>query len=221
MADRARRGVQAQHDQCTGDVRVRPPSHARGNTAAMIRPIASFPEADYVVVTPYLVAPGSPKKVNVGDGFILDSAIRLIGARPRAMISSRMPFTERTVDLINASRCLIAVGANTLKDDFELAPGFDMATLDRLRVPVILMGVGHYGVEAATRGLEQRSIELFRAMLARFPLMSVRCDASRRYVLAGLPDQAEAVLMTSCPVVHAVDGIDRGFARKPVYDQLV
>lgn len=179
-----------------------------------------LPVAGYSVVTPYLV-PTGPKKVNVGDGFILDSATKLIGARPQVAVSSRVRFTDAAIDEINATRCLIAVGANTLKDDFELAPGFDLATLERIKVPVILMGVGHYGVPQVTQGLTPASQALFRAFLERFPLMSVRCDASRRYVLAALPDQAERVLMTSCPVAHRVDGIDHGFARKQAYDQLV
>jgi hypothetical protein len=83
------------------------------------------------------------------------------------------------------------------------------------------MGVGHYGVAELTRGLKPDSQALFRAFLERFPMMSVRCDASRHYVLSALPDLADQVLMTSCPVSHAVDAIDRGFPRKPVYEQLV
>ena len=181
---------------------------------------AGLPEARYSVITPYLVAPG-PKKVNVGDGFILDSATKLLGARPMHSFTSRAPLSGVDIERINETRALVAVGANTLKDDFELTPGFDLATLARIRVPVILMGVGHYGVAEATRGLTGGSQALFRAFLERFPWMSVRCDASRRYVLSALPDLAEQVLMTSCPVAHKVDGIDAGFARKPRYEQLV
>jgi hypothetical protein len=187
----------------------------------MIRPLSSLPQADYAVVTPYLLPRGTPKKVNAGDGFILDSAIRLIGARPQAMVSSRTPLSEDDIAAINAGRCLIAVGANTLKDDFELTPGFNLLTLSRLKVPVILMGVGHYGVPDVTRGLTAESAALFRAMLERFPFMSVRCDASRRYVMQAMPEKADAILMTSCPVLHQVDGVDFGFARKARYRQLV
>jgi Polysaccharide pyruvyl transferase len=181
---------------------------------------ARLPEAPYTVITPYLVPPG-PKKVNVGDGFILDSATKLIGARPLAAFTSRAPLTDDDVERINASRALVAMGANTLKDDFELSSGFDLATLERIKVPVILMGVGHYGVAEATRGLTPFSQRLFRAFLERFPYISVRCDASRRYVLGALPDLEDRVLMTSCPVVHSVDGIERGFERKAQYDQVV
>ncbi len=179
-----------------------------------------LPEAPYTVVTPYLVPPG-PKKVNVGDGFILDSATRLLGARPAAALSSRVRFSDADIERINASRCLVAMGANTLKDDFELAPGFDAAMLERIRVPVILMGVGHYGVAEVTRGLSAASQALFRGFLERFPCMSVRCDASKRYVVNALPEFEDRILMTSCPVAHSVDAIDHGFPRKETYDQLV
>jgi hypothetical protein len=195
--------------------------HAQPFASATMQPLSALPEADYAIVTPYLLPPGSPKTVNVGDGFILDSAIRLIGERPRALISSRAPLGPAEIEWINDTRCLIAAGANTLKDAFELTPGFDLATMKRIKVPVVLMGVGHYGRAEATRGLTPASAALFRAMLERFPLISVRCDASRDYVVRSLPDKADSILMTSCPVAHRVDGIDRGFARKPHYEQLV
>lgn len=179
------------------------------------------PSASYSAITPYLLPPGLPKKVNVGDGFILDSAVKLIGRSPRHTFSSRAPLTDLDIEQINETRFLIAAGANTLKDEFELAPGFSLQSLARIKVPVILMGVGHYGVPALTQGLSPASKALFAAFLERFPYMSVRCDASRRYVLAALPERSANVLMTSCPVVYPVDNIDFGFRRKDKYKQLV
>lgn len=181
---------------------------------------ADFPEGDFTVITPYLLPPG-PKRVNVGDGFILDSAIRLLGLRPRLVLSSRAPLTRADIEQINSTRLLLVVGANSLKDDFEITPGFSLQTLDALQVPVVLMGVGHYGTLQQTRGLSSASTLLLRALLERFPYLSVRCDASWRYVVNALPDRAESIVMTSCPVVHAVDGLDNGFVTRDVVDQLV
>ena len=182
--------------------------------------IKNFPEGEFAVITPYLLPPG-PKRVNVGDGFILDSAIRLLGLRPRYVFSSRAPLTAADIEQINSTRLLLVVGANSLKDDFEITPGFSLQTLDALQVPVVLMGVGHYGTLQQTRGLSSSSTRLLRALLERFPHLSVRCDASWRYVANALPDCAESIVMTSCPVVHAVDGIDAGFVARDVVDQLV
>jgi hypothetical protein len=193
---------------------------AASSQGAAYRP-PQLPQADYTAITPYLIPPGMAKKVNVGDGFILDSATKLIGAAPVAAFSNRAPLTDAAIERINASRFVVAVGANTLKDDFELAPQFSIETLSRIKVPVILMGVGHYGIAEVTRGLTPASVNLFRAFLERFPLMSVRCDASRRYVTQSLPEHADKILMTSCPVAHSVDGIDRGFQRKARYDTVV
>ncbi len=181
----------------------------------------STPPACYSVLTPYLLPAGLPKKVNVGDGFILDSAVKLIGRPPRHTFSSRAPVTDAEIEKINETRFLVAAGANTLKDAFELAPGFSLETLAKIKVPVILLGVGHYGVPALTQGLSPQSKALFAALLERFPYVSVRCDASRRYMLNALPDRSANILMTSCPVVYPVDGIDCGFQRKDRYRQLV
>lgn len=179
------------------------------------------PSASYSAVTPYLLPKGSPKKVNAGDGFILDSAVKLIGRSPRHTFSSRAALGDAEIEKINETRFLVAVGANTLKDEFELAPGFSLQTLARISVPVILLGVGHYGVPSMTQGLSAQSKALFAALLERFPYISVRCDASRRYVVDALPERAAGILMTSCPVVYPVDGVDHGFPRKDKYRQLV
>jgi Polysaccharide pyruvyl transferase len=176
---------------------------------------------DYTVISPYLLPPGSPKKVNIGDGFILDSCIRLIGKSPKAVYTSRAPLSEEDLETINAGQFVLAAGANSLKDQFELTTGFSQDTLAKIRVPIVLFGIGHYGVDSITKGLDQNSRALFSAILERFPFVSVRCDASRRYLAASIPHHADRVLMTSCPVVFPVDGIDDGFIRKTVYDQLV
>jgi hypothetical protein len=178
-------------------------------------------QGDYTIISPYLLPPGSPKKVNVGDGFIMDSCIKLLGAAPMAVFTSRAPLCDANIEQINAGRCVIAAGANTLKDDFELTPGFNRATLERIKVPIILFGIGHYGVEAVTRGLTHESCNLFEGLLERFPYISVRCDKSQGYLTSSLPHRRESVLMTSCPVVYPVDGIDDGFARKMHYEKLV
>jgi hypothetical protein len=182
--------------------------------------LASLPQADYAVISPY-VRPPNVLRRNIGDGFIFDSAIKLIGARPVAVFTSRAPLSDHDIERINATRCLVAIGANSLKDDFKLTLNFDESLLSQIKVPIALMGVGHVGVADRAKGLHPHSVRIFRALLERFPLASVRCEASRRYVLDSMPDQVDAVLMTSCPVAYDVDNINSGFVRKDVYEQLV
>jgi hypothetical protein len=180
-----------------------------------------LPPGSYTAISPYLLPPGSPKKINVGDGFILDSCVKLLGRAPEAVFSSRQPLSEADLERINAGRSVVVAGANTLKDDFELTSGFTMATLERIKVPILLLGLGHYGVESVTRGMNESSRKLLAAILERFPYVSVRCDASFQYLAASLPEHADRILMTSCPVVYPVDGMDAGFQRKTPYGQLV
>lgn len=178
----------------------------------------TLPQADYTLLTPYLLPPDSPKKVNVGDGFIMDSVEKLIGLRASAYYSVRAQLTDAAIARINASRFLLVAGANTLRDDWSLTPDCKQVTLARIKVPIVLMGLGHYGVAEATRGMRPEGVAQIAAILERFHFMSVRCDRSREYLVKSAPQLADKILMTSCPVAYPVDGIDRGFARKAEYE---
>jgi len=181
-----------------------------------------IPEKNYVIISPYLLPASSQKRINVGDGFIMDSAVRLIGARPTAILTSRAPLTDEALFIINQSKFVLVAGANTLKDDFEITPGFDLETLRKIKVPIALCGVGHYGVEVQTKfGLNSNSIIIMNEILQRFPYISVRCDASWRYLSKSLSDNVESILMTSCPVVFPIDNINLQFASKEIYEHLV
>lgn len=174
----------------------------------------------YTVLTPYFLPPDSPKSVNVGDGFILDSATRLLGRKPEAILSSRAPLLPADLERINSTRFLLVAGSNSLHDHFELIPRFTPKTLDQIKVPIILFGLGHYGIASSCRGLDPSAVRFFSAILERFPHISVRCQASHDYLTSsGLP--AERILMTSCPVIYPVDEIDKGFERQPFYRRLV
>jgi hypothetical protein len=197
---------------------------ARATTRATVgaTSLADLPQKDFVVISPFLVDPATSKKVNVGDGFIMDSALRLIGARPTQVFSSRVPISAQDLEAINASRLVLVAGANTLKSAFEITPNFTPQLLAQIRAPIALCGIGHYGVAQATaRPLDPPSEAVVREILSRFPYISVRCGASARYLRESIPDLADQVLMTGCPVSHAVDGVDRGFALKDTYDTLV
>lgn len=172
---------------------------------------------EYAALTPYLLPLGSPKRVNVGDGFILDACEKLIGKPARECFSLRAPLTAESIDRINATRLLLVAGSNTLRDDFTLAPGCTLETLRAIKVPIALMGLGHYGVAEATRGMQLAGVAQLEEILSRFPYMSVRCDRSRDYVAMSAPSIAEKLLLTSCPVAYPVDGMENGFTRKPEY----
>jgi hypothetical protein len=199
-----------------------PQASVHGGATPGLGGLEDLPQKDFVVISPYPVDPRTSKKPNMGDGFILNSALKLIGARPTEVFSSRLPISASDLERINASRLVLVAGANTLKSAFEITPNFTPELLARIRTPVALFGIGHYGVaEATAQPLDPPSEAVVREILRRFPYVSARCDASARYLGDSIPDLADRVLMTSCPVVHDVDGLHGGFARKDVYDQLV
>ncbi len=175
----------------------------------------------YSILTPYLVPPGKAKAVNAGDGFIYDSVQKLVGTPARHLFSSWAPLSDSDIEKINATSMLVVAGANTLKDDFTICPGFDLDVLDKLTVPVALCGLGHYGVAAATQGLSAKSIQLLDAFLERFPQISVRCDESLRYLVSSAPHLEPYVQMTSCPVVFPLEGQFDQFEKKDVFEQVV
>jgi len=175
----------------------------------------------YTVLTPYLVPRHLAKRTNAGDGFVLGACESLIGSRASAYFSSWEALADEAISQINSSQFLLLAGTNRLKDELVICPDFSLRTLDKIKVPVILMGQGHYGVPSSATGMTANSITMMEALLERFPMMSVRCDASAHYMRTALPKCAEMILMTSCPAAYPVDGIDKGFERKGEYDCLV
>lgn len=175
----------------------------------------------YSVISPYFVPVGASKRVNAGDGFILDSATKLIGSSPAHAFSSWSPITNEDLEKINSTSFLAVVGANSLKDDFNITPNFDIRLIEKITVPIFLFGLGHYGISSATQGLSPQSKTIFSAILERTPYISVRCEESRNYLSKSLPEFSDRILVTSCPVVFPVDGIDRGFNRRMNYNSVV
>lgn len=167
----------------------------------------------YSAVTPYLVPNNLLKKVNIGDGFIMDSSIKLIQKKPKFIFSSRVPLTDKDIEKINTTKSLIVMGANTLKDNYEITPNFNLEILNKIKVPIVLMGIGHYGVASVTsNGLDADSSILVKEINNRFPYISTRCNFSCDYLKrSGIDDQN--ILNTSCPVIYGVDEVNKQFSK--------
>ena len=65
----------------------------------------------YSAITPYLVPENLSKKVNIGDGFIMDSSIKLIKQEPHYTFSSRKELSNIDIEKINSTKSLIVMGA--------------------------------------------------------------------------------------------------------------
>ena len=156
---------------------------------------------NFSVITPYKIPNLLNKKVNAGDGFIFDSSIKLIGHNPKYVFSSREPLNEEKINLINSTKLLVITGANILKDNLEILTDFNINTLKKILVPIALMGVGHYGLHQTNRyGFDEDSKKILTEMLTRFPLISVRCKGSFKYIDKFFSEITKNVLDTSCPV---------------------
>ena len=165
--------------------------------------VSNFKVKNFCVATPYLVPKYLNKKVNIGDGFIFDSSIKLIKYNPHLVISSREELDDKKIDIINSSKMLIVTGANIIKDNFEIIRGFKKKILDKIKVPIALMGIGHYGVSDTNQnGFDANSVSLIKELIKRFPLISVRCKGSYDYVKKSLGENfLKYVVNTSCPVI--------------------
>ena len=167
----------------------------------------------YSAITPYLVPGNLPKKVNIGDGFIMDSTIKLIQKKPKFIFSSRVSLTDEDIEKINTTKSLIVMGANTLKDNYEITPNFNLEVLNKIKIPIILMGIGHYGVESVTsNGLDADSFNLVKEINNRFPYISTRCNFSYDYLKRSNINE-QNILNTSCPVIYSVDEINKQFSK--------
>ena len=167
----------------------------------------------YSAITPYLVPGNLPKKVNIGDGFIMDSSIKLIQKKPKFIFSSRVSLTDEDIEKINTTKSLIVMGANTLKDNYEITPNFNLEVLNKIKVPIILMGIGHCGIESVTsNGLDADSSILVKEINNRFPFISVRCNYSYNYLKRSNINE-QNILNTSCPVIYSVDEINKQFSK--------
>ena len=184
--------------------------------------IKNLTKKSYSIVTPYIIPKTLTKKVNAGDGFIFDSAVKLIGYNPQHIFSSREALNEEKIKIINTTKILVIAGANILKDDLEIMTGFDLLTLKKIKIPIVLMGMGHYGLKVTNRnGLNLESKNILNEIINRFPLVSVRCCGSYEYLKKSLGENIETILNTSCPVIFKVDELFKNYEKKRIYDQLV
>lgn len=185
--------------------------------------VSIFEKKNFCVCTPYIIPDYLNKIVNAGDGFIYDSSIKLIKYNPRFVFSSREVLDEKKIEMINSCNLLIVTGANIIKDNFEIITGFDQKTLDKIKIPIALMGIGHYGLEDTNKyGFDESSKLLTRKILERFPYISVRCNGSYDYMKKSLDKSSlKQIINTSCPVIFKTENVDKKFLKKDIYDHMV
>ncbi|MEH2255589.1 polysaccharide pyruvyl transferase family protein [Nostoc sp.] len=159
----------------------------------------------YAVITPYIVPVEiqNKKAVNIGDGFILNNLIKLLyPAECKYLFTSRKELSENDIDKINSTKALILAGANQLNDNFIIVPGMSLATLAKIKVPVVPFGIGIHGIPKQNIDMSNTTKEILRAIHERISFSSWRCPLTIQYLNNSLPELLDNFLLTGCPVMY-------------------
>ena len=160
----------------------------------------------FSALTPYIIPPELPyKKTNLGDGFILNAIRRLLNfSELRYTFSTKRILSDEDINKINGGRALIIAGANQLNDEYLPWPGFSLDVLEKIKVPVIPMGVGYAGNLNGTGNRCMSSVTkgALQAIHENIQYSSWRCFRTTRYLNESLPELADKFLMTGCPVIY-------------------
>lgn len=137
---------------------------------------------------------------NAGDAMIESAIRRLVPAESYEHFTLRRALTEAEMAALNACDAAIICGSNLYQDKLRCA--LDADFLDRLRVPLIPLGIG---ASAATGRLPQMSAadaEIVRGLHSRSKLGSARDEPTLRFLQSlGIQN----VRLTGCPVLfHAL-----------------
>jgi hypothetical protein len=158
----------------------------------------------YAIATPYIIPPilSSKKVVNVGDGFILNGVIRMVGTEPDLIISCRVQPTPEQITKINQLDFLVLAGANQLNDKFSVFPKYTVQDLKKITVPIIPMAIGIHGIPSENKEMSSNTKEIMLEIHSRIKASSWRCPLTTEYINKNLPEISEKVMMTGCPVAY-------------------
>jgi hypothetical protein len=167
---------------------------------------------NYSILTPYIVPPEmqARKVVNIGDGFILNSIIKLLSPyKCKYLFTPRKPLSESDIAKINSTKALILAGANQLNDDFTIAPEMNLEHLEKIQVPIVPFGIGIYGVQSRNNAMSEATKKILYAIHQRIKFSSWRCNLTIDYLEQFLPELSDKILMTGCPVMYNQKILDK------------
>ena len=156
------------------------------------------------VLTPFPIpAALRGKKVeNIGDGFILRAIERCLGAfAAERTLSPRVGLDAAQVAMLERAGLVILAGANQLHDRFSVWPGLTAAALRASRLRLVPFGIGLHGEAGHNERMSDATRELLVAIHERVPLSSWRCPDTIAYLQRELPQLADRLVLTGCPVV--------------------
>lgn len=144
-------------------------------------------------------AVGTP---NVGDHFIEEGIRRLL--RPDVVyerISIRRPLTDRDIGVINDAQCALLCGTNLYQHDWH--PTLTPETIDRIRVPVIPVGVGGSARDLTVIAVSETTRKMIGLIHGKCVVGGVR-DPHAVEVVQRVG--VENFVLTGCPVLFWAGG---------------
>jgi len=175
-----------------------------GNTLQRAVGSSRSENMSYSVITPYRMSddPGDQKSVNAGDGFILKAVMKLLEPyQCEHIFSSRVTLSHEDISKINSTQMLVLAGANQLNDNFSVIPEFNCTDLEKIKVPIVPMGIGIHGDKGKNNRMSDETRSIMAFIHRRSKWSSWRCPLTMDYLLKNLPEMSDHFLLTGCPVM--------------------
>jgi glycosyltransferase involved in cell wall biosynthesis/peptidoglycan/xylan/chitin deacetylase (PgdA/CDA1 family) len=133
---------------------------------------------------------------NAGDAFIEDSIRRLVAAEDYHRFPLLAPFQDADIEAINNCDIAIICGTNLYQHVFNCT--LDIATIERIKVPIIPMGIGSSAPIGTIPRMDEAGVSAVRLLHSRCSMSSVRDPGSLRFLHSiGIRN----TMLTACPVL--------------------
>ncbi len=133
---------------------------------------------------------------NAGDAFIEDSIRRLVAAEEYHRFPLVAPLQDADIEAINDCDVAMICGTNIYQN--ILMCNLDARTIERIKVPIIPMGIGSSAPIGAIPQMDEAGVQAVRLLHNRCSMSSVRDPGSLRFLHSiGVRN----TILTACPVL--------------------
>jgi hypothetical protein len=118
------------------------------------------------------------------------------------MFSPRVALGEQAVTALKHSSVVIIAGANQLNDRYTIWPGLTAEEIRQDRMRIVPFGIGIHGDPGQTQRLSGETRSILEAMHEQIEYSSWRCPTTVGFLRREMPQIANQLLMTGCPVIY-------------------
>ena len=159
---------------------------------------------NYSLLTPYIIPKTfKRKRVNIGDGLIVDSITYLLKEMKfEHLYSTKIPLSKDDILHLRDINYLIVAGANQINDNYNFINGTTIDDIKKISAQVIFMGVGYSGEPQLNKKMSENTKKILKLLLKDVKFFSCRCFRTVDYLVTNLPEYKDKFIMTGCPVVY-------------------